>query len=113
MKTAAATKPIRMKVGSIPVIAPIVEATPAIFASLRSSEYGYLRAIVIVPSIPLVRTRLQRGLHGFQLGVDLFGRPQLVDLVFQAGDPQRLAAAFGKVRAAVEQLELGEGFLRA
>jgi hypothetical protein len=27
----------------------MVEATPAIFASLRSSEYGYLRAIVISP----------------------------------------------------------------
>ena len=49
MKIAAATKPMRMKVGSIPVIAPIVEATPATFASLRSSEYGYLRAIVICP----------------------------------------------------------------
>jgi len=52
MKIAAATKPMRMKVGSTPVIPPIVEATPATFASLRSSEYGYFRAIVIVPSFP-------------------------------------------------------------
>ena len=37
---AAAMKPMRMKVGSTPVIPPRVEQTPAIFASLRSSEYG-------------------------------------------------------------------------
>ena len=40
MKIAAATKPMRTNVGSTPVIAPMVEATPATFASLRSSEYG-------------------------------------------------------------------------
>ena len=40
MKIAAATKPMRTKVGSIPTIAPSVEQTPAIFASSDFSEYG-------------------------------------------------------------------------
>jgi hypothetical protein len=39
-----------MKVGSIPLMAPRVELTPAIFAAVRSSDYGeILRAIVIFP----------------------------------------------------------------
>ena len=49
-----------------------------------------------------VRPRLERGLHGFQFGVDLLVGAKLVDLVFEAGDPQRFAATFGEVGAALE-----------
>jgi hypothetical protein len=31
---------MRMKVGSMPILLPIVAQTPAIFASLLASEYG-------------------------------------------------------------------------
>src|SRR4051812_28804029 len=104
MKIAAATKPMRMKVGSTPVVRPIVEATPAFFASLQRSEYGYLRAIVISPSSsvrPRPKLGSARGFHGFELSVDLVGRLQLLDLVFERGDSERFGAAFGEVGAAL------------
>ena len=40
VSSGTAIQAMRMKVGSIPYLLPRVEQTPAIFASLLSSEYG-------------------------------------------------------------------------
>src|SRR5437868_1495325 len=60
-----------------------------------------------------VRARLERGFHGFQLGIDLFRGPELVDFILKAGDPKCLATSLCKVSLAFQELELGEGLRSA
>src|SRR5688572_29523299 len=71
-------------------------------------------------SIALVPLRRQigvsRGFHGFQFGVDLFGRFQFGDLfleAFRAGHAERVGASLGEVGAALEELEARERVLGA
>ena len=59
---------------------------------------------------------LERGLHGFELGVDRFRGLEFGNLFFEAlrrSQRQRVGASLGEIGTALEQLELGERFLRA
>ena len=58
----------------------------------------------------------ERGFHCVEFGIDRVGRAKLGNFFLQAlrpGQAERVGAAFGKVGAAFEQLELGERFLGA
>src|SRR6185369_11132801 len=63
-------------------------------------------------SLPSIYARFQRGFHRFELAVDGVRRLELMNFVFEAADSKRLGAAFGKIGAALEQLELGKGVER-